>query len=410
MARSFNLNNELDVLDHKVDIARRIRPNPTARMPPQYLLEDETAQPYYLNPLGPWTNERIDIFLQWADIKLQPDLEYPENPTWENAVKDWFTQRDIDHMLRGGSICPVTRPSRTRSTESASPLSRSSCPPGGWSDAQIDAWKRWVAAGTPEGQVSATLSWHKTPSGRASSRFDDVFFINRQVGWTVNSNAQVMFTQDSAVSWTVLADIEDVNDNPIYLRCVQFANENIGFLGTLSAAMRLYKTIDGGSTWTPQPDLPAEAPLKVCGLTVVNENVVYGTGTNEPGDFAAFLKTGDGGRTWTAKSLEEYASILIDNYFFDENRGLAVGGYTDVPRATRRRSDVQPVILQTKDGGETWMNLLRDFASLYPKGEWGWKIDVIDENIIYVSLQNFTAGAISKDNRWGKDLGETAYQ
>ncbi len=166
--------------------------------------------------------------------------------------------------------------------------------------------------------------------------------------------------------------------------------------------MRLYKTTDGGKTWTPQADLPAEAPLKVCGLTVINEDVVYGTGTNEPGDFAAFLKATDGGKTWTAKSLEEYASILIDNHFFDENRGIVVGGYTDVPRATRRRSDIHPVILQTEDGGETWVNLLRDFTSLYPKGEWGWKIDVVDENVIYVSLENFTAGAVSKTTDGGK--------
>ena len=79
-----------------------------------------------------------------------------------------------------------------------------------------------------------------------------------------------------------------------------------------------------------------------------------------------------------------------------------VGGYTDVPRARRIRDDVQPVILLTEDGGETWVNLLRDFTSQYPKGEWGWKIFVVNEHVIYVALENFYDGAIAKTEDGGK--------
>jgi hypothetical protein len=38
---------------------------------------------------------------------------------------------------------------------------------------------------------------------------------------------------------------------------------------------RLYETSDGGATWAPVTNLPAEAPGAVCGLSVVNESVVY---------------------------------------------------------------------------------------------------------------------------------------
>ncbi len=221
------------------------------------------------------------------------------------------------------------------------------------------------------------------------------------IGWAVNSDAEVVHTRNGG-AWITQTVLDDVNDQPIYPRCIQFANETRGFLGTVSAAMRLYTTSNGGATWEPQPDLPPEAPLKVCGLTVVNENVVYATGTNEPEDLAAMMKTVDGGRTWTATSLEAHASILIDNHFFDEQRGLVVGGFTDVPRERRTRDDVHPVILLTEDGGETWANLLQDFTSQYPKGEWGWKIFVVDANVIYVSLENFYAGAVAKTEDGGQ--------
>ena len=61
-----------------------------------------------------------------------------------------------------------------------------------------------------------------------------------------------------------------------------------------------------------------------------------------------------------------------------------------MPRARRTRDDVQPVILLTEDGGETWVNLLRDFTSQYPKGEWGWKICVVNDHVIYVALRTST--------------------
>ena len=116
-----------------------------------------------------------------------------------------------------------------------------------------------------------------------------------EIGWAINSNAGVIHTRDGGRSWTTQTILHDVGEQPIYPRCIQFANATRGFLGTVSAAMRLYTTSNGGQTWEPHADLPA-GPLKVCGLTVVNANVVYATGTNEPGDFAAIMKTGDGGR------------------------------------------------------------------------------------------------------------------
>lgn len=251
-------------------------------------------------------------------------------------------------------------------------------------------------------RVVKNLIWRRTSAGKAGSRYDDVSFISRVVGWAVNSDGKVIGTKDSGETWTTLATIADVNNSAIYLRTVNFVNENVGYLGTLSAAMRLYKTEDGGVTWMPQTNLPKEAPLKICGFFAVNSKVLYATGTNNPDDGTAFIKSVDGGKTWTGRSLEEHAASLIDNYFFDELHGIVVGGATAVPKGTRIRSDLRPVILETRDGGDTWVNLLENFTHEYPQGEWGWKIDVVNEDVIYVALENLFDGAIAKTTDGGK--------
>src|ERR1700730_16728415 len=72
-------------------------------------------------------------------------------------------------------------------------------------------------------------------------------------------------------------------------------------------------------------------------------------------------------------------------------------GKTDEPTPTRK--NVKAVVLYTEDGGQTWVNRAADLEATLPQGEWGWKIQFLNDNIGFVSLENFTAGAILK-HRW----------
>ncbi len=121
-----------------------------------------------------------------------------------------------------------------------------------------------------------------------------------------------------------------IGTRAVYLRCISFANDQKGWVGTLTDAYRMFQTIDGGTTWTFVSNLPNNAPLAICGLYVVNEMVVYASGTNFP--YKRFptrvLKTTDGGETWTAINMEAHASNLIDIFFFNEQEGFVVGGFS----------------------------------------------------------------------------------
>ncbi len=244
--------------------------------------------------------------------------------------------------------------------------------------------------------TTPTLQWLPTNAPVASSRTDDIWFIDPSTGWAVNSNGQILMTTDGGNSWT-----EQFRANSTYLRCVGFANRLNGWVGTLTEARRMFHTKDGGLTWEQVANLPAVAPAAICGLSVVNESVIYASGTNFPNKAPRMIKSLDGGETWSGWEMREHATLLVDTYFTSPERGWVVGGKANVANPTR--NDVKPVVLFTQDGGRTWVNRVANLQDQLPFGEWGWKIFFLNQSVGYVSLENFSAGAILKTT----DGGET---
>jgi photosystem II stability/assembly factor-like uncharacterized protein len=263
------------------------------------------------------------------------------------------------------------------------------------SDGNIAFIQKWIDDGCPEDPfVAATLRWRPTNAPEASSRTDDIWFLNPDVGWAVNSNGQVLQTQDGGARWA-----EQFHDEEVYFRCVGFADAAHGWVGTLTANKRLFQTQDGGAHWEPV-SLPPLAPSAVCGLSVVNAAVVYASGTNYPNRPARMVKTTDGGATWAARDMTPHASCLIDTLFISPERGWVVGGKSDAP--VPNRGNVRAVVLWTEDGGRTWVDRLAGIRDQLPLGEWGWKIQRLNDQVLFVSLENFSAGAILKSTDGGR--------
>lgn len=283
-------------------------------------------------------------------------------------------------------------------------------------DADIALISKWIDEGCPEqGPPAAEKQWRPTRAPLAT-RYDDIWFVTEARGWAVNSNGQILRTDDGGASWEeqfhVVLGEGDESTN-VWLRCVGFATETRGWVGTTTAEKRLFETRDGGATWTPVANLPAEAPAAVCGLSVVNEQVVYASGTNFP--FPAvnrpprIMKTVDGGASWTAVDMRQHASLLVDTHFTTADHGWVVGGKVQpvTPGESRcpnppNRSDVKPVVLETEDGGQTWVDRVADIQDQFPLGEWGWKIFFLDDQVGFVSLENFCTGAILKTTDGGR--------
>ena len=268
--------------------------------------------------------------------------------------------------------------------------------------------------------------WEVLPNSPvASSRTDDIWFFDELTGWLVNSSGYVCKTEDGGNTWVPKFFLAPSLPSKPYLRCMGWANRQYGWFGSVTGIADswleypsqyirtlLHRTDDAGETWHPVENLPENTPAGICGFYAVNERVVYGSGTNDPGlPGPAVIKTTDGGASWELIDMQEHADNLIDIYFFDEDNGFVVGGkITDKCDAKRegypkprlsRYAQLKAVVLQTKDGGKTWKNTAANTKGL-ACGEWGWKLQFIDEKVGFVNLENFVSAAILKTTDGGK--------
>ncbi|GMQ81014.1 MAG: hypothetical protein BMS9Abin05_0444 [Rhodothermia bacterium] len=220
--------------------------------------------------------------------------------------------------------------------------------------------------------------WRVLSEGpEANRRHDDVAFINESEGWIVNLEGKVYGTKDGGSSWELLH-----NNLFVGFRSVAFANDRIGYLGTLSPGSVLLQTFDGGRNWINLTDrIKGTTPQSICGLWAVDENTIYGVGAFFGGPW--LVKSTDGGVTWTSKVVGAGAKTLVDVYFKNRDEGYAVGGTADTGDGLRGNA----VVLRTTDGGSNWTQVHQTNHSSNVGGEWGWKISFPSELVGYVSLE-----------------------
>ncbi len=203
-----------------------------------------------------------------------------------------------------------------------------------------------------------------------NQRFDDVFFLNENLGWAANGYYSAVYkTIDGGANWS-LQTTGALLGSPHYFRNIEFLDENIGFLGTLN--QKFYKTIDGGTTWTLVTNITPN-PQAICGLDCVGTSTVYGCGAYFTP--AHIIKSTDSGNTWQFIDMSAYADALVDINFINENVGFVSGG-----------NATGGVILKTTDGGVTWTQLLNTGTN----GDYVWKLQFLNSNnnVLFGSIES----------------------
>ena len=258
----------------------------------------------------------------------------------------------------------------------------------------------------PDDSVEAS-GWQVLPAAPLSpalSRHADLFFLNPDLAWLVNTRGEVFRTGDGGESWTRIHN----QPNTLY-RAVGFASETKGWVGNLNnfnaptPLNALFETLDGGATWSNiTARITGTTPVGICGIYVLDAETVFAVGRwNGP---AAFVRSLDGGATWEGVDLATLVTGIVDVYFFDRDTGIIVGG-RGVGNSSAAQDSSHTVILMTRDGGDTWQ---QKYVSTQ-RGKWAWKISFPSRQVGYVSTQGPTLdGIVLKTVDGGENWTELA--
>ena len=217
---------------------------------------------------------------------------------------------------------------------------------------------------------SSAQTWTTLNANSLSWRFEDLFFVDADIGWAVDGGGQILKTLDGGDNW-----VQQFYDSDQFFRSVEFFDANIGFAGTLSNA--LFKTTNGGTTWVNITSTLPVVPTGICGMSVANDSTIFLTGTFF-GD-AYFMRSTDHGTTWTHTVMANMALGLVDVHFKNSLEGFLIG---QGPQGTGLKAR----ILHTIDGGQNWV-LAHEGVSI---NERAWKIQFLNDTIAYVSVEDLS--------------------
>lgn len=217
-----------------------------------------------------------------------------------------------------------------------------------------------------------------------------ISFVNAQVAYTIykdlGSQIKIAKTTDYGTTWVDIPHnlVSSLNGGA---GTFAFPSELLGYTmysdGT-ETTKRIYKTTDGGSTWTLQYE---DSILYSFGGDVqfLNELVGYYCGEKQ------ILKTIDGGENWTEVAHPKQSSsvTLLAMDWIDEKRGYVVGTFQTV--------------MKTTDGGETWID-----ESPVAGAYWGISVPTMDTAYMAsVNIyRNSNAGLAKVIDTEGKEIGK----
>lgn len=252
-------------------------------------------------------------------------------------------------------------------------------------------------ATTPAEPVAPTI-WRQLPTEPYAGKQDDISFVSPDLGWYGNGAGKLYRTTDGGEAW------EKIWEQPrTFVRALGFVDARNGFLGNVGTnyypnvtdTHPLYRTRDGGMTWSPVEAENIAIVQGICGIDILPQRrifqgelrsvaIVHAAG--RVGGPATMLRSLDGGETWRVIDLRAHAGMILDVKFFDANAGLVCAATSD------DLEKANGLILRTTDGGETWAPVFKSAR----KFENCWKMSFPSRRIGYATIQNYEEGATQR--------------
>lgn len=240
------------------------------------------------------------------------------------------------------------------------------------------------------GAGAAEPIWEKLPTEAYPGKRDDISFADPLNGWYGTGKGDLFRTTDGGASWSKIASKPGT-----FISALGFVDANTGFIGNIGTdyypgvtdTTPLYRTDDGGVTWTPA-DLGGKTIVGVCAIDVLKTQRIY-QGKLEPrvvvhaagrvGGPTGLLRSTDGGKSWSVSDLTAQAGMILDIRFLDEQTGLIFASTGRDPATT------EGLILRTVDGGKNWTPVYKSGRA----AELIWKASFVSAKVGYATVQSY---------------------
>lgn len=147
----------------------------------------------------------------------------------------------------------------------------------------------------------------------ANSSFRDIHFPNDSVGYIVSYYGKVTKTTDGGVTWNE-SGINTILGT--YFNAVHFLNSDTGFIGKATTNAPMFRTDNGGLTWTQVYGYLGQACYNI---QFLNDTLGYAGAYN-----SRIYRTINGGLTWSQQTTFQTNEEVIAMSFSNLTQGVAV--------------------------------------------------------------------------------------
>jgi photosystem II stability/assembly factor-like uncharacterized protein len=217
-------------------------------------------------------------------------------------------------------------------------------------------------------------------------------------------------TTDGGGTWTPVTDGQ-IHSSSVGAVAVSESNPDIVFIGMGESCIRgniqpgdgVYKSTDAGKTWTHAGFSASQAISKIR-IHPTNPQIVFVASFGRyasPSDERGIFKSTDGGQTWQRKLFRDAKTGGVDLAIDPRNPNVVFAALWEAFRVEYQMSSGGPGsgLFKSTDGGEHWTEITRNPG--LPSGvvgKIGVAISAADSNRVYAIVENENGGLFSSDD------------
>ncbi len=264
-------------------------------------------------------------------------------------------------------------------------------------------------------EVLSGLEFRNIGPGLMSGRISDIAIHpkNRSLWYVAVGSGGVWKTENAGTTWTPIFDGQ--GSYSIGCLILDPNNPEVVWVGTgenvsgrhVGFGDGVYKSLNGGKTWTNMGLAKSEHIARIL-VDPRNSSLVYVAAEGplwSPGGERGLYKSSDGGKTWTL-SLEISKDTGVTSAEFDPSNSDVI-----YAAAYQRRRSVaafmgggpESAIYKSEDAGKTWRKLTVGLPG-GDKGKIGLAVSPINPNVVYATVE---AGPEEKGFYRSSDRGES---